>query len=230
MAIDHSREPGPVDQDVLDGQSPYHKRALAFYDLVVHRGSAPFFWRCPSRNFLKMYDTCVGADHVEIGVGTGYLLDHCRFPVPDPRITLVDLNPDTLEFTARRLEKYRTTKVVANALEPLPLPKGAHDSVALSFLLHCIPGSLREKGVVLAHAAEAVRPGGVVFGSTVLSSGVPVSRAGRWLMNNLNAKGVFHNAHDNLEDLREQLDKHFAEHQLVVRGCVGLFRARTAAQ
>ncbi|WFB10708.1 class I SAM-dependent methyltransferase [Streptomyces sp. LX-29] len=228
MSIDHGHPLGTVDQDVLDGQSAYDKRALTFYDLLVYRGSSPLFWRCSPRNFLRMYDTCVGAEHVEIGVGTGYLLDHCRFPVSDPRITLVDLNPATLDFTAKRLAKFRTTQVRANALEPLPLPKASHDSVALSFLLHCIPGSIREKGVALAHAAEVVRPGGVVFGSTILSSGVPVTRAGRSLMAKLNAKGVFHNQQDSLDDLRDQLTKHFVSHDLVVRGCVGLFRARTA--
>ncbi|GAB2629513.1 class I SAM-dependent methyltransferase [Streptomyces capparidis] len=228
MTTDHDLGAHSMDQAVLDGQAPYHRRALAFYDLLVMHGSAPWCWRCPSRNFRRMYDTCVGARHLEIGVGTGYLLAHCRFPVPDPRITLVDLNPATLEYTAQRLKRYRTERVLANALEPLPVPPGSFDSAALSFLLHCIPGDITEKGVALAHAAAAVRPGGVVFGSTVLASGVPVSRAGRSLMGKLNAKGVFHNDRDDLGDLRDQLTRHFERHELVTRGCVGLFRAWTA--
>ncbi|MEU5126839.1 class I SAM-dependent methyltransferase [Streptomyces mobaraensis] len=228
MSIDQVRRPEPVDQDVLDGQSAYHRRALTFYDLVVFRGSAPLFWRCSPRNFHRMYATCAGAKHLEVGVGTGYLLDHCPFPTADPDITLVDLNATALAFTARRLKRYRVTQVQGNALEPLPVPDASYDSVALSFLLHCIPGSLREKGVALRHAARAVKPGGYVFGSTVLSQGVPVTRAGRSLMDKLNAKGVFHNQEDSLEDLRDQLTEHFTDHDLVVRGSVGLWRARTA--
>ncbi|WEV29011.1 class I SAM-dependent methyltransferase [Streptomyces sp. 71268] len=229
MTSTHDQQPGPVDQEVLDGQSAYHPRALAFYDLVVFRGSAPLFWRCSPRNFLRMYATSVGASHLELGVGTGYLLSRTRFPVSNPKITLADLNPSTLDFTARRLAFYETTKVVANALEPLPVPAESHDSAALSFLLHCVPGSLREKGVAIRHAAAAVRPGGTVFGSTILYAGVPVTRSGRWLMNNLNDKGVFHNSEDNLEDLRDQLKQNFDDFDLVTRGSVALFRARKPA-
>ncbi|MEV6975263.1 class I SAM-dependent methyltransferase [Kitasatospora sp. NPDC093806] len=228
MSTDHGHQHADLDQAVLDGQAPYHRRALNFYDLVVFRGSAPLFWRCSPRNFQQMYNTCLGAKHLEIGVGTGYLLEHSRFPVSNPQVTLADLNPSTLDFTAERLAHINTTKVVANALEPLPVPAESHDSAALSFLLHCIPGSLREKGVAIKHAAAAVKPGGIVFGSTVLSSGVPVTGAGRWLMNNLNAKGVFHNDRDDLEDLRDQLKQNFDDFDLVTRGSVGLFRARKA--
>ncbi|MFF8596798.1 class I SAM-dependent methyltransferase [Streptomyces sp. NPDC015220] len=228
MTDENRQLPTGIDQAVLDGQAPYHRRALTFYDLVVFRGSAPLFWRCSPRDFEKMYNTSIGAKHLEIGVGTGYLLARTRFPVSNPKITLADLNPATLDFTAERLRFFETTKVVANALEPLPVPDGSHDSAALSFLLHCIPGSLRDKGVAIKHAAAAVRPGGTVFGSTVLSSGVPVTRAGRWLMDDLNAKGVFHNDQDTLADLRAQLEQNFDDFDLVTRGSVALFRARKA--
>ncbi|MFE2722991.1 class I SAM-dependent methyltransferase [Kitasatospora sp. NPDC059327] len=228
MSNDHDPQHGSVDQAVLDGQAAYHRRALHFYDLLVFRGSAPLFWRCSPRNFLQMYNSCVGAKHLEIGVGTGYLVSNTRFPVSNPHITLADLNPATLDFTAERLAHFRTTKVVANALEPLPVAAESQDSAALSFLLHCVPGSLREKGVAIRHAAATVKPGGTVFGSTILSQGVPVTGAGRWLMNDLNKKGVFHNDQDDLEDLRDQLKQNFDDFDLVVRGCVGLFRARKA--
>ncbi|MCX4759404.1 class I SAM-dependent methyltransferase [Streptomyces sp. NBC_01275] len=226
MSPENGVQPNEIDQAVLDGQAPYHRRALAFYDLLVFRGSAPWFWRCHPSNFEQLYRTSIGAKHLEIGVGTGYLLSRTRFPVSNPKITLADLNPATLDFTAERLRFFETTKVVANALEPLPVPDESHDSAALSFLLHCIPGSLREKGVAIKHAAAAVKPGGTVFGSTILSSGIPVTRAGRWLMDNLNAKGVFHNDQDSLADLRAQLEQNFDDFELSTRGSVGLFRAR----
>jgi ubiquinone/menaquinone biosynthesis C-methylase UbiE len=219
--------PAPdIDQAVRDGADPYHRRALAFYDLLVFHGSAPLFWRCPPANFAELYGRSLGAKHLELGVGTGYLMAHARFPVSNPKITLVDLNPATLDYTAQRLRFFETAKVIGNALEPLPVPDASHDSAALSFLLHCIPGSLREKGVAIKHAAATVRPGGTVFGSTILSSGVPVTGAGRWLMKNLNAKGIFHNDQDSLEDLRAQLAAEFDDFELYTRGSVGLFRAR----
>ncbi|KUJ65094.1 methyltransferase type 12 [Streptomyces albus subsp. albus] len=217
-----------VDQDVLDGQAAYLPRRLDWYDIVVYKGTAPLAWRCSARQVLRLYAASVGARHLEIGVGSGYLLANTRFPIPDPEITLCDLNPHTLDHVERRLSQYRVDKIRANALDPLPVPDASYDSVGLNYLLHCIPGSLREKGVVLKHAAAAVRPGGVVFGSTVLSGGVPVSWLGRSAMRSLNKKGVFHNEQDHLDDLRAQLERNFASHRLVVRGCVGLFRAQTA--
>lgn len=214
------------DQAVHDGYKGYHRRALSFYDLFVFRGSSPLFWRCPVENQTELYNRSLGARHLELGVGTGYLMEHSRFPVSNPKITLVDMNKATLDYTAQRMRFFATTKVVANALEPLPVPEGSHDSAALSLLLHCIPGSLLEKGVAIKHAAATVRPGGIVFGSTVLSSGVPVTRAGRWLMKNVNDKGVFHNDGDSLEDLRTVLEQNFDDFELYNRGSVGLFRAR----
>ncbi|MFI9724514.1 class I SAM-dependent methyltransferase [Streptomyces sp. NPDC052396] len=218
-----------LDQAVIDGQAAYSKQALNLYDLAVYRGTAPFFWRCPPAVSRKLYDQSVGARHLEIGVGSGYLLDHARFPVPDPRITLADLNPNSLAHTADRLRRYQVTTVRANVLEPLPVPEKSFDSVGMSYLLHCVPGSLPEKGIAFSHAAAAVRPGGIVFGATVLSAGVPVTFAARQMMWFLNRTGVFHNERDNLNDLRDQLDKHFERHELTVSGCVGVFRAWTAS-
>ncbi|MEV0440594.1 class I SAM-dependent methyltransferase [Streptomyces spectabilis] len=221
--IDH------LDQAVIDGQSGYSKPFLNFYDLTVYRGTAPLLWGCPPAVSRTLYDTEVGARHMDIGVGSGYLLHHARFPVAQPRITLVDLNPNSLAHTAHRLRRYEVATVRANVLEPLPVPKESHDSVGMSYLLHCVPGSLREKGIALAHAAAVVRPGGVVFGTTVLTGGVPVSRSARRALRMLNKRGAFHNEDDHLEDLRAQLDQHFDRHDLTVRGCVGIFRGWTPA-
>ncbi|GAA2908972.1 class I SAM-dependent methyltransferase [Streptomyces thioluteus] len=216
-----------IDQQVIDGQAGYTKSFLNIYDLAVFKGTAPLAWHCSPAVSRQMYDTCLGANHVEIGVGTGYLLDNATFPVADPKITLVDLNPNSLAHTAQRLNRYDVTTVRANVLEPLPLEERAYDSVGMSYLLHCVPGSIKEKGIALKHAAAVVRPGGVVFGATVLSSGVPVSARGRWTMNYLNKRGDFHNQEDNYDDLRDQLAQYFPRFQLTSRGCVGIWRAWT---
>src|SRR4051794_8944873 len=88
-AIDH-------DQAVRDGADPYHSRALSFYDMVVFHGSVPRFYRCPTKDLTELYNRSLGARHLELGVGTGYLMTHSRFPVSNPKITLVDLNEATL--------------------------------------------------------------------------------------------------------------------------------------
>lgn len=88
-----------------------------------------------------------------------------------------------------------------------------------------MPGTGERKSVVFANAAAALRPGGRVFGGTILGSGVPISVPARRLMNIYNAKGMFSNADDDLDGLVERLTVYFEEVRISVRGCVALFSA-----
>lgn len=85
------------------GQAIYTKWTLAGYDFAVLGVVNRTVWGCGTQTLLRNYQDNVGAEHVEIGVGTGYFLDCCRFPVDRPRIVLVDLNQDALSHTMRRL-------------------------------------------------------------------------------------------------------------------------------
>ena len=97
----------PTEQQVLAGQAAYTKRALAAYDLLVLGVSNRFIWRCPTQRLLDHYNGHVTANHLDAGVGTGYFLDKCRFPSPAPRIALLDLNQNTLDFASRRIARYK---------------------------------------------------------------------------------------------------------------------------
>jgi ubiquinone/menaquinone biosynthesis C-methylase UbiE len=216
-------------EEVLAGQAIYNPFVLATYDVLVLGLSCRLAWRCPSAQMLAQYDRNVGQRHLEIGVGTGYFLARCQFPDPRPRITLLDLNPTVLRVGAARLSRYRPTPVRADALQPLPVPAGQFDSVGMNFLLHCLPGDWPAKGIVFAHAATALQPGGRAFGSTILGRGVTANPLARTLMRTYNRKGIFHNRDDDLAGLEQQLASHFAEYRVAVRGMVALFEASTAA-
>jgi SAM-dependent methyltransferase len=176
---------------------------------------------------VRLYDEHVSPRHLDIGVGTGYLLDTCRYPTESPDITLMDLNPTPLEVAAKRLRRYQPKTHQANALEPFGLPAGAFESVGLNWLLHCLPGNMATKSIVFDHCKTVLAPGGVVFGSTVLNDGVRHTRWSRWMMRTLNRDGTFSNFDDDLDSLKAQLDERFDGAQVEVVGAVGIFSART---
>jgi hypothetical protein len=217
--------------DTRPGAALYSMRALRGYDLVVHGISNAYAWRCPTRELIELYNRNVAARHMDIGVGTGYFLDRCRFPGNSPMIALVDLNPSTLEYTSARLRRYRPSTHAADVLKPLSIDvadAAPFGSIGLTYLLHCLPGDMRTKGVVFENIRPVLAEEGVVFGATILGRGVPHNAFARALMRIYNARGVFSNKDDSLEDLEAALAANFERSTIVVRGCVALFTARGA--
>ena len=214
--------------DVIAGQAVYNRATLPFTTSECWACHVGCCGAVPRPRCSTLYDRNIGVSHLELGVGTGYFLDMCHFPDARPRITLVDLNPTPLAVSARRISRFGPEVIVANVLDPLPVPAGSYDSVAANFLLHCLPGDWRDKGKVFANAATALRPGGCLFGSTILAHGVSTTAPARSVMRLYNARGIFHNARDDLAGLDQELADHFADHRVTVRGTVALFEARTA--
>ena len=71
----------------------------------------------------------VTANHLDVGVGTGYFLDRCYLPSQTPRVALMDLNSNTLEFTSRRIARYNPKTYRRNILDPINLNVEKFDSV-----------------------------------------------------------------------------------------------------
>ena len=211
---------------MVAGQAVYSKRVLGSYDFVVLGLSNRFLWRCPTERLLEHYNRHVTENHLDVGVGTGYFLDHCRFSVPSPRIALMDLNPNTLEFAARRIARFQPESYLRNVLEPISLDAAPFDSVGINYLLHCLPGTIDSKSVVFDHLRELMRPNAVVFGSTLLQGGVSRNWFAQRLMEVYNAKGIFSNRNDDLLGLTKALRLRFKEVSVEVVGCVAIFSAR----
>lgn len=204
----------------------YSPAALRLYDFVAYRVDAPLLWRCSVRDLLALYDREVSARHLDVGVGTGYLLDRCRFPAAAPRITLMDLNPGPLAHAARRLRRYSPHCLRADMLEPWQLPRGAFDSIALSNVLVCAAGAMPEKAVAFEQARECLAVGGRVFGCTVLNGGVEHTRRSRLALRALNRRGIFSNLDDDRAGLEAALSRTFDSHEIAVKGSVAFFTAR----
>lgn len=207
------------------GQAAYSRLLLTFYDLLLFGYNMPVLWRCPKGRLIQHYDEHAGTRHLDIGVGTGYLIDKCHFPSETPEITLMDLNANSLRFAARRLRRYSPHTLQANVLEAWSLPEQAFDSVAMVNLLHCAPGTLRDKAIVFEHARSVLAPGGTLFGATVLGTEADHTKRSRKIMERYNRRGFFCNLDDRREDLEAGLSDAFTTYGVEVQGAVALFEA-----
>jgi SAM-dependent methyltransferase len=209
------------------GQAQYTERFLAHvYDPLVVRFANRIGWRCPSSVILRHYNEHVGNTHLDTGPGTGWFLKRCTFPTKAPAITLLDVNEDVLEVSARTISRYAPRRHQANLLEPIEgLEPTSYDTAALAHVLHCLPGSLREKACALDHVKDLVKPGGTVFGTTVLAEGVKTTKFSRSYNDYLNEIGVFSNLGDSLWALDDALALRFEHYELHTVGTVALFSA-----
>jgi ubiquinone/menaquinone biosynthesis C-methylase UbiE len=203
----------------------YSQAVLSVYDFYVLGFSNTFVWQCPSRLILDFYNKHVSTRHLDVGVGTGYFLDKTRFPIPTPKLDLLDLNPNSLNVAARRLRRYTPTLHQANVLEPLTLEPASFDSISLTYLLHCLPGGFASKGVVFQHLKPLLSERGVIFGTTILGQGVQHNPLAKFHLKFYNSRKIFSNTHDRLEGLESILKEHFQAHILKLVGSVAFFVA-----
>lgn len=215
-----------IEKQVAAGQAVYTRRMLALYDFVVLGVSNPFIWKCPTRRLEEHYERNLSANHLDVGVGTGYFLDRCRFPADAPRVALMDMNLDTLAFAARRIVRYAPQTYRRNVLEPIAFADERFDSLGINYLLHCLPGPIATKAVVFDHLKALMNPSAVIFGATLLQGGVPRRALARGLMAAYNRKGIFSNQDDDLETLKRELGQRFRDVSVEVVGCAALFSGR----
>jgi Methyltransferase domain len=216
-----------LSDEVEAGQRVYTPLVLWSYDLLVLGFSNRFVWRCCSSRMLERYDRYVGARHLDVGVGTGWFLDHCSWPVEGPQITLLDLNGNSLSAASRRIRRYAPATIQANVLDPVELGDVRFDSIGANYLFHCLPGGLEWKATTVAsNLRPYLASNGVLFGSTILGRGVAHNLLGRRLMRLYNRKGIFSNLEDDLHGLERGLASQLTDVEVEVVGVVALFTAR----
>jgi len=225
--VERLPDPIAMSAEVAAGQAVYTRRTLSFYDFFVLGVSNRFVWKCPTPALLAHFDRHVTTNHLDVGVGSGWFLDHCRFPGPEPRVGLIDLNFTALGYALARVARYRPAGWRYNVLDPIDFDQPGFDSISVNYLLHCLPGDIASKARVFDNLRPLMNPGAVLFGSTLLHAGVTRGWAARRLMSIYNARGIFGNTGDDLEGLRRALTTRFREVSVAVIGCAALFSART---
>ncbi|WP_437970632.1 methyltransferase [Sorangium sp. So ce260] len=224
--------PAQEGKSALSASSTSTERALwRLYDLWVPTIASEHLWECPPDRILSLYNRYAAADHLEAGVGSGYFLDRCTFPVADPSLTLLDLSSSAVDVSLERLRRYRVTGLVASLLEPLPLPESAFGSVGMNYVLHCIPGALRDKmDTVLGHLLPCMKDGGVLFGTTVLGRGVRHNAVGGPFAAAMQRLRIFQNQEDDLPGLEAALKRHVSDYSIEPVGRTAVFIARKPAR
>jgi 2-polyprenyl-3-methyl-5-hydroxy-6-metoxy-1,4-benzoquinol methylase len=213
-------------EQVDAGQSIYTKRTLAVYDFIVLGASNHLLWKCPTKRLVDHYNKYVTANHLDVGVGTGYFLDRCHLPSKTPRVALMDLNANALEFAAQRIARYNPETYRRNVLDPITLDGEKFDSVGINYLLHCIPGSIDSKAIAFDHLKTLMNPDAVLFGSTLLQGDISRNWFAKRLMDTYNKRGIFSNQQDDLGGLKRSLNQRFRDVSVEVVGCAALFSCR----
>ena len=210
----------------LDGAKVYSPWLLAVYDWLVLGINARLLWRCRASRVLGLYDRHISDNHLDIGVGTGYFLHHCRSLGAKSRVCLYDLNPNSLRHTANRIARYQPEYYLGDVLQALPFADERFQSVGMSALLHCLPGNFAAKAIAFDNVARCMRPGAVLFGATVVNVPAQMHAWARSVLGDLNRKGIFSNLEDTPDALEQELNKRFVDVRVELEGCVAVFSAR----
>jgi ubiquinone/menaquinone biosynthesis C-methylase UbiE len=205
------------------GQKAYGPALLAVYDWWVLGFMARWVWRSSTPAIIERYRPLFGRRHLDIGPGSGYCIDVAA--PEDMELTLLDPNRHVLDHCARRLARFKPAVVEGDVLKPLPV-RGPFDSIALSFVLHCLPGPTERKATAIENAASVLDSEGVLFGGTVLGIDEQHSAAARLFLRAFNREGGFDNLGDRRNDLEAILSGSFDDVELDVVGSLALFTAR----
>jgi SAM-dependent methyltransferase len=205
------------------GQHFYSPWFLRIYDPLVLGLFAHVVWRCPTRRLVRHYTQHLGQRHMDVGPGTGYFLEHAELPA-GASVLLVDPNPDVLAHAARRLGHLNPSLLRADVCKPLPVEQ-RFDSIAINYVLHCLPGPMPKRRGVVRNLAALIEPDGVLFGATVLGSPELHTWLSRAALRDNNRRGIFDNLHDTEGELREILGGSFEAVDIDIVGSVAAFTA-----
>ena len=211
-----------MDQQLLQvkvekSQRYFNKLSLFFYDFLLYGVISDYLWGASVARLDAHYARYASANHLEVGVGTGFLLNRVKFSGP-PRLVLMDLSAQCLEKTGRKVARYAPATYTQNILQPVAHSIGKFDSISVNYVMHCVPGGFADKAIAFSHLAALLAPGGTLFGTSVLSKDVSKNLLARPFMWLMNALGVFNNREDSATDLEACLRAHFRVVQFDIVG------------
>lgn len=211
-----------IDRRTRKSQRFFNPLLLSIYDFFLFNFISPYLWGCKEALLVNWYRSLCGTKHLEVGVGTGHLLDKSSPAIH--RLSLMDLSVSCLDKTSKRLKRYNPNTWHKNILLPLNDVEDRFDSISINYVMHCVAGTYKTKGVSFGYLKNLLTDDGVLFGASVLRTD-DSGRAARILMNLLNWTGVFNNNGDTIQDLQESLQRHFRFSKVIKRSSSALFIA-----
>jgi SAM-dependent methyltransferase len=206
------------------GQADYNELLLRLYDPLVLGPISRYVWRCPAELGVRLYREHIRPNHLDVGPGTGYFIEHAGLPAGSA-VTIVDPNPTVLRHVSRRLRDLDVTAVEGDILKPLP-QMGPFDSAGMNAVLHCLPGPMERKALAVANIASVLAPGGVLFGASVLGRAARHTRMGRGFLTAFNRRGAFDNLDDTEDGIAGILRRSFDQVTIETCGGLAIFVAR----
>ncbi|EAN2945084.1 SAM-dependent methyltransferase [Citrobacter werkmanii] len=195
-----------------------------FYELWELGLSNRLAWKCNTKIILQHYLDNISTKHIDLGVGSGYYLP---FLPNNCDISILDANPKKLEIALIKMRNKRLKQIIHHDVYshyPSEL-HGKFNSASMYYLLHCLPGSMESKIVVIENAKKLLSCRGTLFGATILGSRVTHNLAGKKLTAYYNKKGIYSNEKDSADELYRILSTNFLKVSLNVEGSVAFFSA-----
>lgn len=211
-----------LEEKTKASQVYFNPLTLFVYDFFLYRFISPFLWGCSTDFLVKRYDAYLGRKHLDVGVGTGFLLTQCKSKIHD--LSLMDLSENCLRKSANRLKDCRPNTIRHNILKAPPDTEVKFDSIALNYVMHCVVGDFSLKSVAFRNLKSCLKSNGLLFGVTVLENDNSNILA-RCCNRLLNLMGVFNNKQDSLVDLDAGLRRFFKYVSVEARASVILFVA-----
>lgn len=204
----------------------YSHVMLELYDFLILKLSSMLIWRCRTSQLIELYRTHVSRQHLEVGVGTGYLLNRAVFPSHWVQLHILDCNPKVLQHAYYRLARYNPVLLLCNLMsDDWPaLPK--QQSIGMNYVWHALEGSLAERGQVFGKLAAQLSENGVLFGSSVIGVHDQMPKLSQRVSRHWLRVGLFNNREDRPDMLRAILSQHFFEVNVWQEGQVMLFIAK----
>lgn len=164
-----------------------------------------------------------GARVLDVATGTG--AQAIAFAEKGTEVVGIDLSDAMLRIAKRKKPSAKTTFRQADATA-LPFPDASFDGACVSFALHEMPQTIRER--VVREMARAVRPGGRLV---VVDYALPKAAVLRWLAFHA-IKLYEHDAYpefvrSDLGALLEKAGARVERHVSALRGIAGITLART---